>query len=120
MVYYASGSKTSRVPGNFCGTAHAQLMSAPASPGRTWRTRIPERELPLLAGAAAAGIFRSGDRGACLPNSDLPPATALHENLGSENDPGNQRGDQPGGDGHVDCFVVPVSLSKTGQPLNAR
>src|SRR3954463_9426744 len=50
-------SRTAFDPGS---AAHTQLMSAAASPGRTWNIRVVERRLPVLAGTPAAGFLCPG------------------------------------------------------------
>src|SRR5215471_8020358 len=52
-------------------TAGTELMSATASPGRTWLISRKCR-MPNLAAAATAALFRGGDCGPCL--SDLARA----------------------------------------------
>ena len=63
--------------------ADAELMSAAASPGRTWRTITVERELPVLAGAAATCLLDDCGGIARVPGLGRATEAPVSPNLGS-------------------------------------
>src|SRR5262249_29159733 len=70
--------------------ADAQLMSAAASPGRTWNSWSVERWLPFLAGKTATALPAIGGRFPDLPDMGGIPASAGKADSWNEGDPGHQ------------------------------
>src|SRR5947199_10420824 len=105
-----NGPKTSRSLIDCCGSADAQLMSASASPGRTWSRRITERRLSILARAAAAAVFCRGYCHTRLSDMDRRQTSALDADVGNEshswNQPGAERIAHCGMDCHNDSISV--------------
>src|SRR5262249_8149904 len=67
-------SETAGIDVDRRGAARAELMSAAASPGGTWRTLGFERGLSFLAAEAAAAFLRGGPRRARLSGLLSAPA----------------------------------------------
>ena len=107
------GPQTRRRIVYHCGLAGAELMSAAASPGRTW-TGIVERRLPVVARAAAAAFRRASTGRARLPGlAGAPPAAAsrkLEDPGGSGCQPGGERDD----DRRMDRDLGAVSVIENG------
>ena len=107
---YENGPKGRRSPVDYRGSADAQLMSASASPGRTWSSRIVERRLPVLARASAAAVFRSGRCDARISGMGGRQTSALDADMGDESDSWRQPGTERIAHCGVDCHKDPISV----------
>src|SRR3989442_8292332 len=107
---YENGPKGRRSPVDYRGSADAQLMSASASPGRTWFSRTIERWLSVLAGASTAAVFRGGHCDACIPAVGGPQASAVNADMGNEDDSRRQSGTQRIAYCRLDCHNGPISV----------
>ena len=87
-----------------------QLMSAPASPGRTWTVLITERRVPVLASAAAAGIFRTGRWLAGLSGLGGVPTPACHADVGDQDHSVGKPGAERRAYRRLGCDLDSVSL----------
>src|SRR5690242_13828972 len=92
------------------GTADPQLMSAAASPGRTWNVRALECRLPVLAGKAAAAIPYHGSRRPYLPDMGGVPPSSREANFWNEGHPGRQSVHEWVAPGRVGCVNDSLSI----------
>ena len=99
------------------GPDSAELMSAPASPGRTWDIRIAERRLPVMVATAPASFFVSSRGVARLPDRHRKAAAEIPSHLGSLGNPGSEPGPQPYGNRSLDCALVPLPLDGRREKL---
>src|SRR5439155_25549068 len=103
-------SEGGRTALHYRGAADAELMSAPAGPGRTWPSFIAERRMPVLAGAFAAAVLRGGDRIARLSGVGGAPASAFFAYLGNQDDCRGQPECECAGHRDMDHTVAAVSI----------
>ncbi len=65
-------------------SADTKLMSATASPGRTWIIFVAKRRVPVLAPAAAAAFLHGGGGVAGLSGLGGVPSPACHADVGDQ------------------------------------
>ena len=75
-----------------CSAPDAELMSAAASPGRTWPSFVVERRMPVLAPALAASFFHDGGWIARVPGVDGAASSAELAHMGNQDDSRSQPG----------------------------
>jgi len=85
-------------------------MSAPAGPGRTWRTIVVERELPVLARAIAAGVLGGCSGLARVPGLGSAAEASVSPNLGDQDDFWRELGPQYSRDRDLGRALVSLSL----------
>src|SRR5690348_4699187 len=72
-----------------CSVAGTKLMSAAASPGRTWSIIVHHR-MPALAAAASAALFHGGDSFPCLPDLADPHPSAQATQINGQGGSGRE------------------------------
>ncbi len=93
-----------------CRSADAELMSAAASPGRTWYIFLAERWLSVLAGAPAAAFLRRGGWRTGVSGVGGEASSAHFAHLGDEDHSRSQFGVEWLGYRELDCVLNSVSL----------
>ena len=86
-------------------------MSAPSSPGRTWRSLDPEHGLPAVAASIAAAVCIGRRGGACLSGLAGVAAAGASANQGHALHPVGQSGHKSAGPGRVVRSVGSLSLT---------
>ena len=91
--------------------ADAKLMSASASPGRTWSAIAVERKLPVLAGAAATGVLDDCGRIAPVPGLGSTAEACVSPNLGNQDNLRREPGLECSRDRNLDRSLFPLSVA---------
>src|SRR5437867_12517548 len=92
-------------------------MSASASPGRTWSSRVTKRRLSVLARAPAAAVFCNGYCHNRVSNMDRRQTSAFDGDVGNESHPWNQPGVERIAHCGMDRHNVALS-AKSGTAIN--
>jgi hypothetical protein len=100
--------------GNFvygCRAAGAELMSAAASPGRTWIISS-QCGMPDLASAPPASLLCSGDRGICISDLARSHSSAQEKKYPGKGDRYTESAAELRGCGWLDRIADPVPVDR--------
>ena len=112
---HAAGPQAGRNTLDHRRDAGAKLMSAPASPGRTWSIS-DQRRMPTLVAAASATLYDGGNPFARLPDLVDPYPSAQGAKAGREGRSGRESGCQLHRNWRMDRAADSVLVRVSGGP----